>query len=204
VYVTQASERQAISLGDGTVVRLAPQSRLQVLDVPGAREVWLEGRAFFAVAKQPGRPFKVRARSGLATVLGTQFELRAQDQRLDLIVAEGRVALSGATRAVNVGAAQRSSVINGEPTVAEPVADVDSALSWMGTFLVFDAATLEGAALELTRVYGVRVELLPGAPVKRLVTGWFSDQSLVEVVSAICLVVKASCSVADSVVTIGR
>lgn len=204
VFETRADQTQSIPLADGTVVRLAPSSRLQVLDVPGAREVWLEGRAYFAVAKQAGRPFTVRSRAGTAKVLGTRFELLVRERRVDLIVAEGRVALAGPSGEVKVGAGQGSAVVDGTVAPVETVTDVDGHLAWVGRFLVFEAAPLDRVAAELERVYGARVEFSEGAPTKRLVTGWFSDQGLVEVVSAICLVVKAACSVQDSVVTIGR
>jgi len=211
VFAAGVGEKRSIPLEDGTVVRLAPESRLQVFDVPGAREVWLEGRAFFAVAKQAGRPFKVRTRAGEAVVLGTQFDLEVKDQHLELVVVEGRVALTGGTpltggtKRVEVGPAERSVVIDGRgPSPAVRLADVRAAVRWVGEFLVFDSVPLGTAVQEIARVYGVRVELVTGAPTNRLVTGWFSDQNVNEVVSAVCLVVKTACSVQDSVITIGR
>ena len=44
-----------VTLGDGSFVRLAPGARLDELDVEGRRGVTLEGRAFFAVARDESR-----------------------------------------------------------------------------------------------------------------------------------------------------
>ncbi|MGH7576103.1 MAG: DUF4880 domain-containing protein, partial [Longimicrobiales bacterium] len=61
--VTGSTELATVKLGDGTVIRLAPSSRLQFAGTAspgedGGREVTLDGRAFFVVAKQPAeRPF---------------------------------------------------------------------------------------------------------------------------------------------------
>ena len=91
---TGAAEMTTVQLGDGSVVRLAPSSRLRVTASDSAREVTLDGRAFFVVAKMPTRPFIVHTAAGNARVLGTRFELATQEHDLKLVVVEGRVALS--------------------------------------------------------------------------------------------------------------
>jgi len=202
-FVTSEDEMRSIPLGDGSVVRLGPASRLRVLDVPDAREVWLEGRAFFAVAKQEGRPFRVRSRAAEAVVLGTRFEVRTLGDALDLVVVEGRVGLSSGGRSIEVAAGERGAVTNGVVSNVTRVPDAQAEVAWVGRFLVFESMPLVKVAAEITRVFGIRVELEPGAPAGRLVTGWFSDQTVQEVLAAICLVTKASCSLQDSLATIG-
>src|SRR5690606_16257477 len=44
---TGVGETATVKLGDGTIVRLAPESRLRTMGKDDLREVWLEGRAFF-------------------------------------------------------------------------------------------------------------------------------------------------------------
>ncbi|MQA92446.1 MAG: hypothetical protein GEU90_19835 [Gemmatimonas sp.] len=58
--VTGAGEAVTVKLGDGTIVRLAPESRLRMMGQTGRREVWMDSRAFFAVTKVEDRPFVVR------------------------------------------------------------------------------------------------------------------------------------------------
>src|SRR5687768_3722157 len=99
-FVTGPKETATLVLSDGTVVRLAPQSRLRIPGVSGSREVFMEGRAYFAVAKMPGYPFQVRTQAGEAVVLGTRFELQADGADLRLVVLEGRVALGAGGKQV--------------------------------------------------------------------------------------------------------
>ena len=94
--VTGATELATVQLGEGSVVRLAPSSRLRVL-AGRERAVNLEGRAFFAVERMPRHPLRVHTPPG-RRVLGTRFELATNADRLELRVVEGRVALEHAAR----------------------------------------------------------------------------------------------------------
>lgn len=53
--VTGRDETMTATLGDGSAVRLAPETRLRVIPTVDTREVWLEGRAYFSVTKQEDR-----------------------------------------------------------------------------------------------------------------------------------------------------
>src|SRR5690606_23926374 len=61
---TGPSELATVQLDDGTVVRLAPSTRLHVTPRADVREVRLDGRAHFSVAPDAARPFRVRTRPG--------------------------------------------------------------------------------------------------------------------------------------------
>jgi transmembrane sensor len=204
LFTTGVGDRAAFQLADGTVVRLAPASTLRVLDPPASRQVWLEGRAFFAVAKRDGMPFRVLTHGGETTVLGTQFEIRTQGSDVDVVVLEGRVALSNGRESAEILPGQRRAITEGVVSAAQPVADVKSELAWVGRFLVFEATPLTEVAAEVTRVFRVRMQLLPDAPRDLLITGWFSDQTAAETVSAICLAAGVTCAWQDSTVTVGR
>ena len=110
--VTGANELATVKLGEGTVVRLAPSSRLRVLAGRG-RSVALEGRAFFAVQRMAQYPLLVRTAAGDARVLGTRFELATDDGGLRLRVVEGRVALSTSREQAEVAAGQETTIKNG-------------------------------------------------------------------------------------------
>jgi transmembrane sensor len=193
--VTGHSEVATVNLRDGSVVRLAPQSKLRLTGAGVERVMWLEGRGYFAVAKQPGKPFTVRTRSGDAVALGTRFEIHATDRDLRLVVEEGRVALAVAGREVKVGAGQMSTVVDGAVSRAIDVSDSKSLLSWMGNFLVFQATPLGRVAAELERHYGARVTLTGVGVREHEVTATLNDKTLDEVVRIVCTVVGAQCDV---------
>ena len=198
---TSKTEAATFELAEGTVIRLAPSSRLQVLAGRSRREVALEGRAFFAVAHD-GTPFVIRTAAGEVAVLGTRLDLEARGRDLRVVVVEGRVALSTARQRTQLRAGEMGRVLNGaaEPVVKVP--DVDSFVEWTGTFLAFQSTPLHDAAREIERVYGARVDIQDDALAHRVITAWFRDKSLAEVVDVVCLAVAARCSIDSGVVRI--
>ena len=190
---TGAAEMTTVQLGDGSVVRLAPSSRLRVTASDSAREVTLDGRAFFVVAKMPTRPFVVHTTAGNARVLGTRFELATQEHDLKLVVVEGRVALTTIAGKVEVGAGEQSGVRDRQTLAPTPVVNADRMEQWVGKFLVFQSTPVRDAAREVERMYGVRVVVADSVISKRTVTATFTDQTATQVLDVICSVVNAQC-----------
>jgi transmembrane sensor len=200
--VTGAFEMVTTRLSDGSVVRLAPQSRLLVTASGPSREVWLDGRAFFAVAPDNERSFIVRTRAGDAVVLGTRFDVKVDENGMQVIVVEGRVAHQAGGRAVQVLAMEVSHVTGaGEPTVRR-IDDPVPLLQWLGEFLVFQATPLRDVARELERQFGVAVRVADTRVGERTVTAWFTHETLEEVLLIVCRAADAHCVHRDGVVTI--
>jgi len=201
VIVTGVGEIVTVQLGDGSAVRLAPSSRLRLSAGGDPRAVELEGRAFFSVARDEARPFRVITRTATATVLGTRFEIATEEDDLRLVVVEGRVALETERNRVEVGAGEVSGVTNrvaAEPTRIEDVNDI---LRWTGRFLAFQNTPLRDAAREIENTYDVRIAIVDEALAARTVTAVFTGQSLESVLDVICAIVNAHCAVRDDEVT---
>jgi len=192
-YATGASEMATVQLSDGSVVRLAPSSKLRFVQRAASREATLEGRAFFAVAKIPGRPFRVHTRLGDATVLGTRFELATDPRELHLLVVSGRVGLSGKANQVEVHGGEASDVRDG--TVAEPTRLPNAANmgEWVGKFLAFQSTPMREVGREIEEVYGVRVVIEDSVIANRTVIGTFTDRDVRDVIDMVCSVVNARC-----------
>ena len=200
--VTGATELATVQLGEGSVVRLAPSSRLRVL-AGRERAVSLEGRAFFAVQRMPNHPLRVHTAAGDARVVGTRFELAANGDALDLRVVEGRVALSTTRGRIEVSAGETSGVRNGavsRPTVASPV----PVAAWAGKFLAFQATPLREVAREIERVYHTPVTIADSTLAAETITATFTDRPVGEVVNVVCSVLNAKCEVQDGRVRIDR
>lgn len=201
VYSTGVGESATLRLGDGTVVRLGPGSTLR-LSAASEREVWLEGRAFFAVRSDPANPFVAHTRAGSARVLGTRFVLDAAGDSVSVAVMEGRVALRAGGAEVEVGAGNSSvGTFGSPPTRAVPV-DVQVAAGWIGDMLVFQETSLLNAAREISRVYGVHVVVEDSALEARTLSAVFHEQPLERVVSTVCRVIEARCSTSADTVRI--
>ncbi len=90
--VISAPVRQ--ELPDGSIVELKEGARISILFEPQLRRVRLErGEAHFKVAKDPQRPFVVRAGGVDVRAVGTEFSVDLGEQRVGVLVTEGRVAV---------------------------------------------------------------------------------------------------------------
>lgn len=203
-FVTGADEMVTVTLGDGSVVKLAPESRLRLRAGEG-REVWLDGHAYFAVTKRAGLPFRIRTHSGTAVVLGTRFDLQAREGRLRLLVVEGKVELAAGGNTVELEASELGEVVGDSPASEQVVAPADmrDQLRWMGDFLAFEDTPLADAAREISLHYGVPVEVLDPELARETVHGWFSNKDLESVLDIICRAVNAHCTILPDGVTIG-
>lgn len=204
-FVTGPAETVTVTLGDGSLVRLAPASRLRVMESRSdGREVWLDGRAYFAVMRHPGSPFRVRTHAGDAHVLGTRFDIQAHSGDLTVMVVEGNVEMdSGRGRVAlaenEVGTAHRDTAPVRETVDARYVRD---ALDWMGNFLVFQGTPLSKAAEELSLHYGIPVTVMDSTLARETVHGWFADEELSDVLRVVCRAVRGHCSVRPDGVSI--
>jgi ferric-dicitrate binding protein FerR (iron transport regulator) len=201
-FVTGPSEMVTVKLSDGTVVRLAPESRLRL--TTNAREVWLEGQAFFGVAAHAGKPFRVRTHAGTAEVLGTRFDARSREGSLRVVVVEGKVKLSAGDESLELIANEMGRISSGTPLEGQAVDEeaLLNELDWLGKFIVFKATPLGDAARELSRHYGVPVAVLDSTLAQETIEGWFADRDLSEVIEILCRAVDAHCSILPSGVTI--
>jgi transmembrane sensor len=191
-YATEAGHTLDVRLEDGTLIRLAPGSRLDVTLGSQGRDVRLKGRAFFAVAHQAGRPFRVHTSSGDVKVLGTRFNVSSDGARLQLVVVDGRVELSSGTRRVEVVGGQVSHAEEGTVAAAVAIPDVYASLEWMGRTMIFNATPLPRVADEIEHRFGVRVEI-DSSLAAHTVTAVFNDRRLPDVLDVLCGLVDATC-----------
>lgn len=95
VISTRVGERRQVVLEDGTRVYLNTDTRLVVKFSDEARHVELRrGEALFNVAKRSDWPFIVVAGDREVRALGTSFVVRKEDQRLAVMLVEGKVLVS--------------------------------------------------------------------------------------------------------------
>jgi transmembrane sensor len=84
------------------------------------------------------------------------------------------------------------------------LANPDSALRWIGKFVVFQSTPLGDAAREVEKTYGIRVEITDPVLVQQTVTATFTDRSAAQVMDVLCSVVNARCETAGDTVTMSR
>lgn len=168
-YATRRGERAQVPLPDGSVALLAPESRLRVpVTFRDARDVDLVGEAYFEVAHDAARPFRVRTRDAVTRVLGTQFGVRSYggDRTTEVAVRTGRVAVSAtgvspaAAPAATLTAGMLLRLEHGRVTVDS--AGAGSRLAWTTGRLEFVNAALADVIAEANRWQTGTIKL--GAP----------------------------------------
>jgi transmembrane sensor len=93
-YYTAAGQQRVVHLADGSIVELGSDSAVSVAYTADERGLTLvRGQAIFTVAKNPNRPFVVRAGSGSVTAIGTVFNVRRTVGDIQVRVLEGTVAV---------------------------------------------------------------------------------------------------------------
>jgi transmembrane sensor len=103
--INQSTENQVVYLVDGSKVTLQPGSGIRHIGFlqKDKREVYLEGNAFFEVAKDAARPFYVYSKDLVVRVLGTSFSMTTNRENGDVtvVVRTGKVAISKKTDSLN-------------------------------------------------------------------------------------------------------
>lgn len=192
-----------LSLSDGSVVRAAPGSSLHLEASPTERVVRLEGRAFFAVARQDHQAFVVRTEVGEVVVHGTRFQVTSEAEGLEVLVVEGEVAVKAGDDQRAVTGGQLAQVQAGSAVSVADVDQVQERLSWMGNFLVFRDTELRNALREVEARYGVPISVRDSAPMERSITATFlHDESFRSVMDVICQATAMKCVVTDTLAVI--
>ncbi len=166
-----AEEPRRRLLEDGSVVELNRGARVTAVFSATERRAVLErGEAFFAVEKDPRRPFVVRAGGVDVRAVGTAFSVRLAPAGVEVLVAEGRVAVvppaapAGPARdeaLVDAGHRATVSAAAGAAPEIVPVAAaaIARALDWQPRMLDFASAPLAVVVAEFNRRNPVRFTL---------------------------------------------
>lgn len=153
-------------LSDGTRVWLNASSSLEYPTAfgSGERSVSLTGEAYFEVATDKKRPFRVTVGDMTVDVLGTRFDVMAygDEAQISTTLLQGgvRVSKNAASVLVAPGQAARLETSTGQLGVA--VADTESAVAWKNGYFRFNGVDLPGVMRQLSRWYGVDVSYKGG------------------------------------------
>ncbi len=93
-FQTAPGQQKRLRLADGTGVLLNTDSQLRVRLLRSERRLYLDrGQAFFEVARDRNRPFRVFAGRDEVRALGTAFDVRRMDDDVIVTLEEGQVAI---------------------------------------------------------------------------------------------------------------
>lgn len=184
-YGTQPGERRAVTLADGSMVELAPDSRVSVKYRTHERQIILQrGEALFRVAKNPERPFIVQAVSTRVRAVGTVFQVGRDEQGVVVTVIEGRIAVttkpdvSASTGRSLANPSELDLVANQQVSVsARGVADAvhtvegDAEVAWTMDQFRFENQTVADVARRFNQYNEIKVEVRDPRIAERRISG---------------------------------
>jgi len=189
-YVSAPGQVRTVVLADQSQVTLDADSAIAVNFSHGERHVQLRrGAAFFQVA-HTGEPFMVDAHGGQTQVLGTQFEVRLQEQGAQVTVLSGRVGVKSAGDEPQriLGAAQRVAYDQGATSAPQAI-DPQSQLAWRDGWLNYYRTPLSDVINDLSRHYPGRIVLLNPKLGEKRISGSFPSKDPEAVLAALKSVV---------------
>lgn len=158
-----------IALPDGSTVVLNKDSEIRFSKSFDERSIHLTGEAFFDVATDSLRPFRVITGDTETQVLGTSFSIRAypEDEDVLLVVETGKVAFktvleeaSTKEETVIVEAGYQAVVVKDSDSIPQKKAiDDKNLLSWKTSSLNFENASLKEVTKALERHFGIEISI---------------------------------------------
>ena len=194
-FGTSRGRRAEVRLPDGTRVSLAPESRVtwRTAGDSLARDVLLEGEAYFDVVHNDNRPFMVRTRNVVIHDVGTRFAVRAYltDSVVRVVVTHGRVRI----RAVK---APQASGVTLDPgmvglvdaagtTSLQSGADTARYNAFARGQMQFVRTPLRAVIKELERWYDIDIRLSDKRIGDRRITATLEDQTLPDLLAQLSI-----------------
>lgn len=190
IVFSTSTASQEIFLPDGTKVTMNANTSLSYEPSFGdeAREVKLEGEAFFEVVPDNEKKFVVKVNKAAVSVLGTSFNVdgNSKDQ-LQVVVETGIVALTSdlSQDAVELRPGDKGIFELSENRIKKMTNDDVNFLSWKTRRIVFQGNDLASVADVLRHVYGVEVVISTAVSPECEVTVAFDNQSLEAVLAVL-------------------
>lgn len=163
-FSTPEGQQSELILPDGTFVALNYGSTLKyhVSGNKAKQQVELNGEAFFKVAKNKSRTFKVVTEKMSVNVLGTEFNVKAysQDRSCETTLLEGSIEINdlpGSRESIRMVPGQKWSYH--KATKSQQLISVDPQLStsWRNGEYYFEKVSLKELANALERMYKVDI-----------------------------------------------
>jgi len=193
-------DKSSIVLPDSSRVWLNSGSKLTFNSdfKSGARNVTLEGEAFFMVLKDKKHPFRVKTADLDIEVLGTKFNVKAypDENSVYTTLVEGSLEISSQYQNTRIKPDQKLifSKENNKMAVLE-LKDTSVDTEWKDGRLVFRNESLGELAPKLRRWFDVDIAFADERAKRRRFTGVLERESILEVISYFDLSKYVECSI---------
>jgi transmembrane sensor len=195
-YATDFSSKQTIVLTDGTEITLNANSQLTTRTTwkfAPAREIWLEGEAYFKVKSHPEnaslRQFVVHTKDLDVRVIGTQFNVNTRRLKTRVYLDEGKVQLAlkapipDNTLMMSPGEyVDYSRKDNRKGEVQKKVLPPEVVTSWKAGYFTFDHTPLKDVIEVVESTHGIKIHVSNPALLEETITGKVPSEDINELV----------------------
>ena len=202
---TQRGEKLTLALPDGSIVKLNAESSLRYpISFETLREVYLRGEAYFEVARDTLKPFKVRTEAVTTEVLGTSFNVNfsSQDSTVQVAVTSGKVAVYSQHVPEKYYLLPAEVLTYDQEKFTKSHFDEELFLGWKDGILAFENADMAEITQRIGTWYDVDFEIKGKAGVTRKFSGKFKNKSLRYVLEGISFSSNFKYSIQDDQVII--
>jgi ferric-dicitrate binding protein FerR (iron transport regulator) len=197
-------EKRMVHLPDGSNITLRGNSSIDIRPDFNRfrREVSLSGEGFFEIEHNPDRPFLVHVGDLTVTVLGTSFDVKANQGEaiVSVAVTSGKVKVSQGRRLLGVILPDQQIDVDKQSFhLVRMNVDADSVVGWKQEYLQFEDVTLAEAAALIESRFQVEVQIAdPSLDGLHITASFLNQESLNHVMDVITQTVNVHYSLADS------
>ncbi|MCE7058013.1 FecR domain-containing protein [Algoriphagus sp. AGSA1] len=190
-YSTKPGVKSAVTLSDGTVVKLNSSSSIRYVQnfVGETREVYLEGEAFFEVAHDATKPFVVHTKDITTRAMGTSFNINsAAGEKIIISLITGKVEVKSqdVTEFIDylVPGEQIQTYASGKAW-EKGAFDESVILAWLDQTIIFDRTPLPEALQMLEKWFGVSITLNDFKDHNLTLSGKYKGETLVNILEGL-------------------
>ncbi|MBD9354353.1 FecR family protein [Methylomonas sp. EbA] len=192
-YSTGKGQRQILALSDGTELELNTDTEVRVHFNHAQRQVdMIRGEAFFKVAHDAERPFRVQAGNLSVRDIGTAFDVYKQADRVSVAVQEGIVEMLSEDDRRELHAGQQLAYSDDQRFVAAAPGDIAAATAWRQGQLIFNGRRLAEVLAEIARYHDVQIRLPDPKLADLRVNGSFRTEQLDSMLNAVATLLPIS------------
>lgn len=205
-FSTPPGVKSSISLSDGSIVKLNSGSKISYIKdfTTDKREVYLEGEAFFDVAKDASRPFTVHTGKTSTTALGTSFNIKSYaGEPREVALLTGKVVVIDSTLKKKFFLLSGHGVkVNPQKKIMDEFRfDQASVTAWMNKKIIFDQTPIDEMVRTLENWFGVEIHIGKQPEEALLVSGVFRNESLRNILQGLSYTARFEYQIKDSNVT---
>jgi len=174
------------TLPDGSLITLNKQSDISYpAKFKSQRTVKLQGEAFFKIASEKEKPFRVYTNGITITVLGTSFNVRNKGTTTEIIVESGLVRVTDSLHSILLHPSEKLILHKGDTTLSRDATRSELYKYYRTKEFICDNTPLWQLAESLEEAYDVKIEIASPLLRQQKINTVFRNASLDQILSVI-------------------